>query len=117
MREEDLTLQILDMLRAYGFPAWRTHNTRHYPVEPGIADINAVLPGGIFFACEVKKPGEYTKPFREQKQAEWLKRVADQGGVVCKVRNLEEAQNILKTALAIHAGRYGGSSMRTSHGG
>jgi hypothetical protein len=57
MREESLQRQIVQYLRACGFPAWLTHDSRHHPVEQGIADINAVLPGGVFFACEVKAPG------------------------------------------------------------
>jgi hypothetical protein len=120
VREEDLTLQILDMIRAHGLPAWRTHDTRHHPVEEGIADINAVLPGGVIFACEVKKPGGSTNRLRESKQEDWLRRVADQGGAVCKVTSLEGAREALEMALASCAqnvsGR-GNSVTRTSRGG
>jgi hypothetical protein len=120
VREEDLTLQILDMLRAHGLPAWRTHDTRHHPVEEGISDINAVLPGGVIFVCEVKKPGGSTNRLHESKQADWLRRVADQGGAVCKVTSLEGAREALEMALASCAqnvsGR-GNSVTRTSWGG
>ena len=104
MRELDLTRQILDMIRKYGIPSWRTHSdSRHQPVEDGIADINAVLPGGVFFACEIKKEGGRTKKLREQRQADWLRRVAYQGGVVCKVTSLEGAREALELALALCA--------------
>lgn len=96
MKEESLTLQILEYLRTYNFPAWRTHDTRHHPVEAGIADINAVLPSGRFFACEVKKPGGTTNKIREQLQIEWLARVKIRGAIVCRAESIEDVEISLR---------------------
>jgi hypothetical protein len=95
MKEETLTVQILHYLRDLGLPAWRTHDTRHHPVEPGIADINAVLPNGRFLAIEVKAEGGKTNKLREQQQTQWLESVGKSNAVVCRVDSLLAAQRII----------------------
>ena len=101
MKEESLTLQILEYLRTYGFPAWRTHDTRNHPVEAGIADINAVLRNGRFFACEVKKPGGTTNKLREQLQIAWLEKVAKGGAIVCRAESIEDVEKVIREHGAI----------------
>jgi Holliday junction resolvase len=91
MREEALQREIVYLLRARGYPAWLTHDSRHHPVEPGIADINAVLDGGRFLAIEVKAPGrEKAHADRRAVQDAWLTAIGIRGGVVWKVSSLEE---------------------------
>ena len=99
MKEETLVLQILQYIRGCGFPAWRTHDTRHHPVEEGIADIHAVLPCGFFLALEVKKEGGTTNKMREQKQAEWRARIRNVDGAAYQVESLDDAIQIVEGLL------------------
>lgn len=52
----------------------------------GVSDILGVLPGGIFFAAEVKRPGEKPTPA----QFVFLARVRAAGGVGIVVRSVDE---------------------------
>ena len=99
MREESLQRQIVQYLRACGFPAWLTHDSRHHPVEQGIADINAVLPGGVFFACEVKAPGyEKAHVVTRGKQENFLMMVRRKGAVTCQASSLTDVILTLEMA-------------------
>jgi hypothetical protein len=115
MREESLQRQIVEYLRACGYPAWLTHDSRHHPVEQGIADVNAVLPGGVFFACEVKAPGRETAHAdRRAIQDAWLLSIEKGGGIVCRASNLRDVEMILQAANVKRADGLGLSFTRMS---
>jgi hypothetical protein len=92
MKEEQLQREIIAVLHKYGFPAWLTHDSRHHPIEKGIADINCILPGGKFLAIEVKLPKE--KPSSEQDA--WLMKVSRGGGIACVAQSLNDIYAILE---------------------
>jgi hypothetical protein len=97
VREDYLVVQIVALLRSHGLPAWRTHDARHHPAEKGIADVNAVLPGGLFLAIEVKREGdENAHPDRRVAQNNWLGWVGRSGAVTATVSNLDEVMKIIK---------------------
>lgn len=61
------------------------------PVSNGKADIVGMLPGGRFFALEVKRRDE--KPTKEQ--LDYLAAVREGGGIAAVVRNFNDAKNVL----------------------
>ena len=90
-RESALQHLILKYLNTRGFPAWLTHDSRHYPIEKGIADINCVLPDGRFLAIECKRKDERLSPDQEL----WLSDIVRSGGKICLARCLEDVANML----------------------
>jgi hypothetical protein len=92
MKEEQLQREILAILHHHGLPAWLTHDSRHHPIEIGIADINCVLPGGKFLAIEVKLPKEKPSP----EQDAWLKRISLGGGIACVAQSINDVLAILE---------------------
>jgi len=112
-KEHDLQGQILDYLRlqqARGRVIWycrvnsgsvkagmrwvrfyllylagRAYTTR------GKGDIEGMLPGGRYFALEVKKPGEKATP----EQLDFLAAVRDGGGIAAVVRGYEDVPSLL----------------------
>ena len=109
----------MGFLKAHGIPVWITHDARHHPVEKGIADICAVLPGGIFFACEVKAPGrEKAHADTRSRQSAWLYQVERKGAVTCQASQLQDVLTalqgrgmVLRADSAVRSSR---SSMPTS---
>jgi hypothetical protein len=92
LSEADLQRQIIQYLRARGMPAWLTHDSRHHPVEPGIADINCILPGGRFLAIECKTDTGKLSP----EQLEWFRVLESGSGNWCIVHSLDEAMATVK---------------------
>lgn len=114
--ESDRQSQIIDWLRveqAAGRVSWfcRTNGgavmagnrfVRFYslhlkgiaPASKGYADIHGMLPGGQYFALEVKQPGE--KATVEQKV--FLDTVAMDGGIAAVVYGFEDVEKVLREA-------------------
>ena len=113
MQESDLQNQILDYLRreqALGRVVWFARINggaikagirfiRYYllflrgkePTGKGKADLEGMLPGGRYFALEVKRPGRYAT----DEQREFLKTVGDGGGIAAVVCGLDDAKRAL----------------------
>ena len=111
--ESDLQGQILDYLaheQARGRVAWycrvngggtrftgswiwfyRLHLAGRKPVSKGKADIEGMLAGGLYFALEVKKPGEVATP----EQGAFLSAVAAAGGIAATVYHFNDAKAAL----------------------
>jgi RecB family endonuclease NucS len=58
MKEATLEGDILQYLQYMHIKAWRTHDAKHRPCEPGIPDIMGCLGNGRLVAIEVKRPGK-----------------------------------------------------------
>jgi Holliday junction resolvase len=91
VKESELQRMIVQVLRAHGMVAWLTHDSRHPPVQRGISDINAILPGGRFLAIECKQE-EYSKAHKERREVQdaWLDEVRRGGGVACVAQSLDD---------------------------
>lgn len=61
------------------------------PKSKGMADLHGMLPGGRYFALEVKKPGETTTAEQDQ----FLDRVKECGGIASVVRSHTEVPRLL----------------------
>ena len=59
--------------------------------EPGTSDILGVLPGGRFFAIEVKRPGQKPTP----KQEAFLQRVTRRGGLALVASSGEDLERVV----------------------
>ena len=110
--ESDLQGQILDYLaheqargrvvwycrvngggtRLKGIWVWfyRLYLAGRKPISKGKADIEGMLPGGRYFALEVKKPGEVATP----EQVAFLAAVAAAGGIAATVRHYDEVKAV-----------------------
>ena len=66
------------------------------PVGKGYADLHGMLPGGRYFALEVKRPDETATP----EQATFLAVVRAGGGIAAVVRGFEDAARALGEATA-----------------
>ncbi len=58
----------------------------------GYADIHGMLPGGRYFALEVKQPGETATP----EQRAFLDAVAMDGGIAAVVYGFEDVEKVLR---------------------
>lgn len=58
----------------------------------GYPDLHGMLPGGRYFALEVKQPGEKATP----EQREFIKLVIEGGGIAGVVYGYEDAQKLLE---------------------
>ena len=118
-RESALQAQIVDYLRAQqarGRIVWfarcnggavqsvrqgRKSFTRFYalylrgaePAHKGMADLHGMLPGGRYFALEVKRPGGKPTP----EQLAFLAAVRENGGIAAVVHSFDEVANMLIT--------------------
>lgn len=119
VRESDRQTQIMDWLaveQAAGRVSWfcRTNGgavmagnrfIRFYslhlrgiaPASRGYADIHGMLPGGRYFALEVKQPGE--KATKEQKV--FLATVIADGGIADVVTSFEDVERVLRQESAV----------------
>lgn len=61
------------------------------PIGKGYADLHGMLPGGRYFALEVKRPDETATP----EQATFLSAVREGGGIAAVVRGFEDAARAL----------------------
>lgn len=66
------------------------------PASKGYADIHGMLPGGRYFALEVKQPGE--KATKEQKV--FLATVIADGGIAEVVYGFEDVERVLRPGAA-----------------
>ena len=66
------------------------------PVGKGYADLHGMLPGGRYFALEVKRPDETVTP----EQATFLDAVRAGGGIAAVVRGFEDAARALAETAA-----------------
>ena len=115
--ESDIQTQIVDYLRAQqarGRIVWfarcnggsvlsmhkgRRSFTRFYalylrgaePAHKGMADLHGMLPGGRYFALEIKRPGEKATP----EQQSFLAAVRAGGGIAAVVCGFEEVTRVL----------------------
>jgi Holliday junction resolvase len=80
-----LEAQILDYLRLCGWKAWKTHNGKHRPADPGIPDIMGIR-GGLLLAVEVKAG----KDTLREEQNSFLRELIDAGAAICIARSLED---------------------------
>ena len=64
------------------------------PASKGYADIHGMLPGGRYFALEVKQPGERATP----EQRAFLDAVAMGGGIAAVVYGFEDVEKVLREA-------------------
>ena len=81
-------------LAQYGQQRIRNYVLHLRGVEPsgkGYADLHGMLPGGRYFALEVKRPGEEATP----EQARFLATVCAGGGIAVVVRSFEDAARAL----------------------
>jgi len=62
------------------------------PASKGYADIHGMLPGGRYFALEVKQPGEKATP----EQRAFLDAVAMDGGIAAVVYGFEDVEKVLR---------------------
>lgn len=103
LTETQIQNQILDYLALRKVFAWR-NNTRVVRLggrlvkmgARGSPDIIGVLPGGMFLAIEVKKPGELPSTH----QREFLSRLAQEGAVTLVASCVEDVQAELAWKLA-----------------
>lgn len=124
--ESDIQTQIVDYLRAQqarGRIVWfarcnggsvlsmhkgRRSFTRFYalylrgaePAHKGMADLHGMLPGGRYFALEVKRPGEKPTP----EQLAFLAAVRENGGIAAVVHSFDEVANVLITQSCAESG-------------
>ena len=61
------------------------------PIGKGYADLHGMLPGGRYFALEVKRPDETATP----EQVTFLSAVREGGGIAAVVRGFEDAARAL----------------------
>lgn len=66
------------------------------PIGKGYADLHGMLPGGRYFALEVKRQGETVTP----EQVKFLAAVREGGGIAAVVRSFEDAARALGEATA-----------------
>lgn len=66
----------------FGFPE---------PISSGYTDIHGMLPGGRYFALEVKKPGEVATA----EQRDFMEVVRNGGGIGCTVFGFEDVPSVL----------------------
>lgn len=93
-READLEADILTLLAYYHIPAWRTHDARNHPAQPGISDVIGVLPGGRFLAIECKAHrGVVTK-----EQGDFIHAVNLKGGLAFVARRIQDVQVEIRRA-------------------
>lgn len=101
-REAEIQRQILELLKLRGIVHWRQNagtvrlesagKPRYLRAGPrGVPDIVGILPGGRFFAVEVKRPGE--KPTQYQLAA--LTRINAAGGVAFWTDDPAEVNRVL----------------------
>jgi len=111
--ETMIQTQIMDYLRveqARGRVVWfarvngTTAKIKGYPVKSyrlyllgeaerskGYSDLHGMLPGGRYFALEVKRPGESVTP----EQLAFIEAVRDGGGIAAAVRHWEDVKSLL----------------------
>lgn len=112
-KESDLQGQIVDYLRAEqarkrivwfcrvngGLARYGKSTVANYrlwlfgaePLRKGYADLHGMLPGGRYFALEVKRPGEKATP----EQLAFLDAVRSGGGIAAAVRSWQDARSVL----------------------
>ena len=61
------------------------------PISKGKSDIEGMLPGGKYFALEVKQPGEKAMP----EQLDFLEAVRDGGGIAAVVFSFNDVKSVL----------------------
>ena len=91
MKEASIENDILQYLNYMGGYFWRTHSGKYPPTEKGISDING-LRGGVFYAVEVKKPGE--KPTDAQNA--YMVRVRGNKGRAFVATSVADVQEAMK---------------------
>jgi len=91
MSEAAIENDILQYLNYMGGYFWRTHTGKFPPAEKGITDING-LRGGIFYAVEVKRPGQ--TPSDEQNA--YMVRVRGNGGKAFVATSVEDVQREMR---------------------
>lgn len=105
--EGKIQLAILKKLKKSGIFCWRNNNAPTYDqklnsgyggyrsnnVMPGVPDILGILPGGKFFAVEVKtKAGRQSAP-----QILFQKRTERLGGIYIVARSKDDVDNLIKS--------------------
>lgn len=93
---------ILDLLKLWRVKAWIFDSVGIWSVKRGVylkrggkhhvtglPDIHGVIPGGRFFAIEVKMPGRYPKPEQRQQIAE----INTAGGLAFVARSLKDVED------------------------
>lgn len=94
--ESEIQAAIMLYLRDRGILATRVpmgqgrfgSRSRH---SAGLPDIIGVLPGGRFLGIEVKRPKARPRA-NEAKQAEWIRRARDRGGLVIIATSVEDVE-------------------------
>lgn len=93
--ERDIQVEIMDFLTKKGFIVVKFNNGAHAvrggfirtrKQDVGVSDIIGCTPDGIFFACEVKKPGG--KP--SHAQLDFINKVKQKGGISMIVESLAQ---------------------------
>jgi hypothetical protein len=95
MREVDLQEDIYQLVTLCGYTIFYTHKIgahKHRPVLPGISDFIGIIPGGLFFAIEVKLPGEI--PTKDQ--TAFIDQVNRAGGIGFVAESLEDVVKALE---------------------
>lgn len=100
MKEDDITVLIMDALLYSGIWAFVTHRPgayRHLPLMKGIADILGIVEGGRFLAIEVKGPKARITP----EQIEFIDSVNNSGGLGFFARSLEDVADKVKLKIRL----------------
>ena len=105
--EVDIQRQCIEWLHLRGCLVWRQNQggvkasykgkSRFFRFcsMPGVSDIIGLLPGGVFLACEIKRPGNDLTI----EQDNFLERVRMKGGVAIVAHSLDELEKGLEGLL------------------
>lgn len=97
MLEKTLTNRILKRLKEKGFLAVKIAGGQYQ--TPGISDIVACSPGGLFVAIEVKQPGKQATALQKR----FLQNVRDHHGCGICCDNFEHEADVIEYILEYEA--------------